>query len=138
MSLKDNLKNKAKNKAKKIVFKILKPFLPFIIIIIGLFFAICTVIDAVFVTEADMELVSKAESGNLTNEEYNEWLQEKSSLPTIITDGKGLVPTRNVYLAYSRIYKYNFSLRNENTPYYSVLINYIVVQMWGLQLVAIL
>ena len=138
MSLKDNLKNKAKNKAKKIVFKILKPFLPFIIIIIGLFFAICTVIDAVFVTEADMEVVSKAESGNLTNEEYNEWLQEKSSFPTIITDGKGLVPTRNVYLAYSRIYKYNFSLRNENTPYYSVLINYIVVQMWGLQLVAIL
>ena len=40
-----------------------------------------------------MELVSKAEKGELTNEEYTEWLQEKSSSVTIITDGKSLVPT---------------------------------------------
>lgn len=93
MSLKENLKNKAKNKTKKIVFKVIKPFLPFIVIIVGLFFAICTVIDTVFITEADMELVSKAESGELTNEEYTEWLKEKSSSTTIIADGKGLIPT---------------------------------------------
>jgi len=93
MSLKEKAKSKVKNKMKKVAFNVLKPFLPFIIIIVGLFFAICTVIDTVFLTEADMELVSKAESGELTNEEYTEWLQEKSSSVTIITDGKGLVPT---------------------------------------------
>ena len=58
MGLKNTLKNKAKNKAKKIVFKVLKPFLPFIIIIVGLFFAICTVIDTIFLTEADMEVAN--------------------------------------------------------------------------------
>lgn len=93
MSLKEKAKSKVKNKMKKLAFKVLKPFLPFIIIIVGIFFAICTVIDTVFVTEADMELVSKAESGELTNEEYTEWLHEKSTATTIITDGKGLIPT---------------------------------------------
>lgn len=61
MSLKDNLKNKAKNKAKKVVFKVLKPFLPFIIIIVGLFFAICTIIDAVFVQEVQTDSSSMPE-----------------------------------------------------------------------------
>lgn len=61
MSLKDNLKNKAKNKAKKLVFKGLKPFLPFIIIIVGLFFAICTIIDAVFVQEVQTDSSSMPE-----------------------------------------------------------------------------
>ena len=93
MSLKEKAKSKVKNKMKKLAFKVLKPFLPFIIIIAGIFFAICTVIDTVFVTEADTELVSKAESGELTNEEYTEWLHEKSTATTIITDGKGLIPT---------------------------------------------
>lgn len=36
---------------RKITFKILKPFLPFIIIIVGLFFAVCTIIDAIFIQE---------------------------------------------------------------------------------------
>ena len=93
MGLKNNLKNKAKNKAKKIVFKVLKPFLPFIIIIVGLFFAICTVIDTIFLTEADMEIASKVESGELSPEEYAEWLEEKSSSATVVTNGKGLIPT---------------------------------------------
>lgn len=59
MSLVDKAKNKVKdklkNKTKKIVFKVLKPFLPFIIIILGLFFAICTIIDAVFVQEVQSD-----------------------------------------------------------------------------------
>ena len=93
MGLKNTLKNKAKNKAKKIVFKVLKPFLPFIIIIVGLFFAICTVIDTIFLTEADMEIASKVESGELSPEEYAEWLEEKSSSATVVIDGKGLIPT---------------------------------------------
>ena len=131
MSLKDKAKNKAKRKMKKIAFKVLKPFLPFIIIIVGLFFAICTVIDTVFVTEADMELVSKAESGELSNEEYTEWLQEKSSSSTIITNGTGLVPTRNVYMAYTGIYNNNFTFWNEDTSSHSEHTNCIAVLMYG-------
>ena len=59
MSIKDKAKNKAKDKikkqAKKIAFKVLKPFLPFILIIGFLFFAICTIIDAVFVQEVQTD-----------------------------------------------------------------------------------
>ena len=44
MSLKEKAKSKVKNKAKKIAFKVIKPFLPFIIIIGLLFFAICSII----------------------------------------------------------------------------------------------
>lgn len=63
MDLKNKVKNKAKNKMKKIAFKVIKPFLPFIIIIVGLFFAICTIIDAVFVQEvqSDSSSLPKAE-----------------------------------------------------------------------------
>ena len=59
MSIKDKAKNKAKDKikkqAKKIAFKVLKPFLPFILIIGLLFFAICTIIDAIFVQEVQTD-----------------------------------------------------------------------------------
>lgn len=51
MSIKNKVKNKAKNKIKKVAFKVIKPFLPFILIIGLLFFAICTIIDAIFVQE---------------------------------------------------------------------------------------
>ena len=93
MSLTEKVKSKAKKKMKKVAFKVLKPFLPFIIIIVGIFFAICTVIDTIFLTEADMEIASKVESGELSPEEYAEWLEEKSSSTTVITNGKGLIPT---------------------------------------------
>ncbi len=62
MSIKNNLKNNAKKKVKKLVFKVLKPFLPFIIIIIGLFFAICTIIDAVFVQEVQTDISEMPEA----------------------------------------------------------------------------
>lgn len=62
MSLKEKAKNKVKNKAKKIAFKVLKPFLPFIIIIIGLFFAVCTIIDAVFIQEVQSDTSSMPEA----------------------------------------------------------------------------
>ena len=93
MSLTEKVKSKAKNKMKKVAFKFLKPFLPFIIIIVGIFFAICTVIDTIFLTEADMEIASKVGNGELSPEEYEEWLEEKSSSTTVITNGKGLIPT---------------------------------------------
>lgn len=58
-----SLKNKANKKVRKIAFKILKPFLPFIIIIVGLFFAVCTIIDAIFIQEVqnDNTLMSDIE-----------------------------------------------------------------------------
>ncbi len=57
-----NLKEKTKSKVKKIVFKIIKPFLPFIIIIIGLFFAICIIIDAIFIQEVQTDTSSLPEA----------------------------------------------------------------------------
>ena len=93
MSLTEKAKSKVKNKMKKVAFKVLKPFLPFIIIIVGIFFAICTVIDTIFLTEADMEIASKVESGELSPEEYAEWLEEKSSSATVVTNEKCLIPT---------------------------------------------
>lgn len=51
-----------KEKAKKITFHIIKPFLPFIIIIISLFFAICSIIDAVFIQEVQTDNASMPEA----------------------------------------------------------------------------
>lgn len=50
-------------KVKKLALKLIKPFLPFIIIILVLFFLICSIIDAVFVQEVqkDSSYMSKAE-----------------------------------------------------------------------------
>lgn len=68
MNLKNTLKNKAKKKINKIVLKVLKPFLPFLLIIIGLFFAICTIIDAVFIQEVQTDVSSlPEEQANLRN-----------------------------------------------------------------------
>lgn len=50
-----NLKKKTKNKIKKVAFKIIKPFLPFIAIIITLFFAICLIIDTIFISSAQAD-----------------------------------------------------------------------------------
>lgn len=62
MSLKKTIKNKLGKKACKIAFKVLKPFLPFIIIIVGLFFAICTIIDAIFLQEVQSDNTSMPEA----------------------------------------------------------------------------
>lgn len=58
-----SLKNNAKKKVKKVIFKTIKPFLPFILIIGLLFFAICTIIDAIFIQEvqSDNSLMSHAQ-----------------------------------------------------------------------------
>ena len=49
------MKNKIQNKVKKIVFKAIRPFLPFVIIIVALFLAICSIIDAVFIQEVQTD-----------------------------------------------------------------------------------
>ena len=79
--------------------------------------------------ETDLEIIVQAANGYYEGEENTDWLQGNSSYETIITDGKGLIPTRNVYMASTWIYNYNFSFWNEDTSNYSVHINYIVVQM---------
>ncbi len=91
MSLKDKAKKRAKNKIKKVAFKIIKPFFPFIIVIVGIVFAVCTVVDSLFTTEDDMQMAEKLSSENY-EEQYAEWVKEKESSPTTITTGKGLVP----------------------------------------------
>lgn len=91
MSLKNEIKNKSKSKIKKVVFKIIKPFIPFIIIILGMIFAVCTVADTLFTTEDDMQIAEQLANDNY-EEQYAQWLHEKETSPTTITNGIGLVP----------------------------------------------
>lgn len=58
-----NLKKLAKNKVKKAIFKIIRPFLPFLAIFVGLFFAICLIIDTVFIHQV------QADSSSMSYEE---------------------------------------------------------------------
>lgn len=78
--------------------------------------------------ETDLQIIIEAANGYYEGSENTSWLQDSSN---IITDGKGLVPTRNVCMAYSWIYKNNFSFWNENTSNNSVHINCIVVLTYG-------
>ncbi len=110
-----SIKNKAKNKVKKVIFKIIKPFLPFIVVILGIVFAVCTVVDSLFTTEEDMQVAEQLSNENY-EEQYAEWLKEKEESPTTITSGKGLVSKRYVHMAYTWVYNNNFSLWYENTP----------------------
>ena len=116
MTLTKKTKNKAKNKLKKIAFKIIKPFLPFILIIVGIIFALCTVVDALFTTEDDMQIAEQLSNNNY-EEQYSEWLQERGDSQNII-NGDGLIPTRYVYMAHSWIYKNNLSFWYENASNY--------------------
>lgn len=113
MSIKNKVKNEAVKRIKKLVIKAIMPFLPFIIIIVGLVFAICTVIDALFTTDEDMDVMAKLYTDDYETQ-YAEWIQEKENSPSGIIDGRDFVPTRDVYLAYTWIYKYNFTLWNES------------------------
>ncbi len=55
MSIKNKAKNKLAKHARKIAFKVLKPFLPYILTIGLIFFLICTIIDAVFIQEVQTD-----------------------------------------------------------------------------------
>lgn len=111
-----NLNNKAIKKIKKLAFKAILPFLPFILVIIGLILAICTVVDTVFTTDEDMDVMAKLYTNDY-EAQYAEWLKEKETSPnSILANGKELIPTRYVYLANTWIYKYNFGIWNESKP----------------------
>ena len=118
MSLKEKTKNEIKKKFKKIVFKIIKPFIPFIIVIFLIVLAVCTVVDSMFTTEDDMQMAEKLSSEDY-EAQYAEWLKDKETTPsTIITDGKSLVPTRYVYLANTGLYINYITFWNENSSNY--------------------
>ncbi len=80
--------------------------------------------------DIDVQVIIQASNGYYEGEENTSWLQGSSSSDTIITDGKGLVPTRYVYLANTWIYNYNISFWYENTSNNSVYINCIVVLIY--------
>lgn len=117
MNLKDKAKNKAKNKIKKVAFKIIKPFIPFIIVIVGIIFAICTVVDSLFTTEDDMKIAEQLSNENY-EEQYAEWLKEKECSPTTISNDKGLIPKRNVHMAYTWLHNNYIPLWHEDTSTY--------------------
>lgn len=91
MALKDKAKDMTKKKIKKLVFKVIKPFLPFIIVIVGIVLAVCTVVDSLFTTDEDMQVAEQLSNDNY-EEQYAQWLQEKENSPTSIINGNGLVP----------------------------------------------
>lgn len=121
MSLKEKTKNEIKKKFKKIVFKIIKPFIPFIIVIFLIVLAVCTVVDSMFTTEDDMQMAETLSSEDY-EAQYEEWLKDKETTPTtIINDGKGLVPTRYVYLANTWLYINYITFWNANSSNYRSL-----------------
>ena len=68
--------------------------------------------------ETDLQIIIQAASGYYEGEENTSWLQGNASSSEIITDGKGLIPTRYVCLANTWIYNYNFTLWYENSSNY--------------------
>ena len=82
MSLKEKTKNEIKKKFKKIVFKIIKPFIPFLIVIFLIVLAVCTVVDSMFTTEDDMQMAEKLSSEDY-EAQYAEWLKDKELLKYI-------------------------------------------------------
>lgn len=88
-----SIKKYTKSKIKKAIFIIIKPFIPFFIIIIGIIFAVCTVCDALFTTEDDMSMAEKLSSKDY-EQQYEEWLQVKGNTTTSSEqEGKRLIPT---------------------------------------------
>ena len=71
MALKDKAKDMTKKKIKKLVFKVIKPFLPFIIVIVGIVLAVCTVVDSLFTTEEDMQVAEQLSSEIMKNNMLN-------------------------------------------------------------------
>ena len=80
-------KNIAKKKIKKLIFKMIKPFIPFILLFFAVLFALCSIIDIMFMHEnqTDTNLISetdtefKTEYLNIYNyyvdDETTTWLQ---------------------------------------------------------------
>ena len=59
--------------------------------------------------ETDLQIIIQAASGYYEGEENTSWLKGNASSNEIITDGKGLIPTRYVCLANTWIYNNNIT-----------------------------
>ena len=62
MSIENKIKKNVNSKIKKAILFAIKPFLPFILIILVLFFCICSIIDAVFIQEVQKQDSSMPEA----------------------------------------------------------------------------
>lgn len=92
MSLKEKAKNEIKKKFAKVVLKIIKPFIPFMLVIFLIVLAVCTIVDSIFTTEDDMQMAEKLSSEDY-EAQYSEWLKDKETTPdTIIDDGTSIIP----------------------------------------------
>lgn len=95
---KKKLKKNIGKKIRKITFIVIKPFLPLIIVIIGITLAVSTVADALFGKDDDEKIAEKLASEDY-EAQYEDWIKENyeingyEGIPDIIEDGKGLVPT---------------------------------------------
>lgn len=76
--------------------------------------------------ETDVEIIIQAASGYYEGEENTNWLQNNSSNATIITNGKGLLPTGMFTWPIPNYTNITSHFRNENTSNQSVHINYIL------------
>lgn len=95
MSLNEKAKKKVKKKIgkyiRRITFIVIKPFLPLIIVIVGIILAISAVSDSIFGKDdtGDIEKLLESEDYEAV---YAEWLEMSNPLGGIITDGSHLVP----------------------------------------------
>ena len=91
-----NIKNKAKKslskKTKRIAVKALKPFLPFIILFLGLLFAFCSIIDAIFVQDVQTDTKSLP----LETKQIKEQCIAKAEYLNTCHNYIGLQPTKNL------------------------------------------
>ncbi len=60
---KNKVKQELKKKIRKVAWHVTKPFLPFVIIILVVTFAACTIIDSVFVQEVQQDSISLSQIG---------------------------------------------------------------------------
>lgn len=118
---KKKLKKKIGKRIRRITLIVLKPFLPFFIVILGIILAVSTVADALFGKEDDAKIAEKLSSEDY-EKQYAEWIDENYEIngydgySEIIEDGTGLVPTRYVYMANTWIYRNNITFWYANTP----------------------
>lgn len=120
---KNRMKKRIGKRIRRITLIVIKPFLPFIIAIVGIILAVSTVSDALFGKEDDEKVAEKLSSEDY-EAQYSKWLTETSEIngyngyseyEIVIEDGRELVPTRYFYMANTWIYTNNITFWHENT-----------------------
>lgn len=70
---------------------ILKPFLPLIIVITLIIFAVSTVSDVLFGSEDDAHIIEEMSNEDYESQ-YKKWLEETNAYGTVLGDASGLIP----------------------------------------------